>query len=471
MNTFESYQSAIVNKKHNQVSRVLMLFVAVALLCSFAISALPQTVQSAKAIEISSITASPNSEDGREILGATPTRMSWRAQADASTDVSSIQIKVPGVKIDPEMVKVTLLDDLTRLDIDSTTTAISDDTIAVDFKQNVPGGSSFLIEIYELSFPAYGGQITVESAFNASDGSHNDLGKFSKPIDVKAVGLSQQISTWLNSQAWVQAWNSNTFLNLFLNPAIFITSVPVVFKGWLTALAIVVLAFPAAIPIGFILALMRMSKIAVIRVLASTYVNIIRGTPMFLQIYIAFFGLPLLGLQVDNFILGCLVMAFNSCAYLCEIFRAGIQSIQKGQFEAARSLGMNAAQTMIFIIVPQAVKRVIPTMTNELILLYKDTSLLASVGIMESVMYAKTITAATGNITPYIVAAAFYLIVTLPMSRITRKMEESTFTKRHRKHRSNSDSTDDEDTPRKKGSWQPTVDYEKDVLAIKTADL
>lgn len=445
--------------------------------CSLAISFV-SPLQSASALEVTSITAAPNSEDGREILGSVPTRMSLRASADNQEEITSITIRVPEVALDREMAKTTVLDGVKRLDISAEVISLDKNTLQFNFDTPVPPTSNFLLEIYEVAFPGDGGAIPVQFSYETIQGS-KDFTEYEKPIQVTPVSLSQQIASWLNSQGWVQAWNSNTFLNLFLNPAIFVTSAPVVFKGWLTALAIVVLAFPAAIPIGFLLALMRMSKIWLVKVLASTYVNIIRGTPMFLQIYIAFFGLPLLGLQVDNFVLGCFVMAFNSSAYLCEIFRAGIQSIQKGQFEAARSLGMNSAQTMIFIIVPQAVKRVIPTMTNELILLYKDTSLLASVGIMESVMYAKTITAATGNITPYIVAAGFYLIVTLPMSRITRKMEESTFAKsakrkaQRKKEDTNDDSDDDDDTTHhnKKGSWQPTVDHEKDVLAIKTADL
>ena len=123
-------------------------------------------------------------------------------------------------------------------------------------------------------------------------------------------------------------------------------------------------------------------------------------------------------MEIPSFPLGVLVLGMNSGAYLCEIFRAGIQSINKGQFEASRSLGMSRAQTMLFVIIPQTIQRVLPTMTSEFILLYKDTSLLAAVGVMEVVMYAKTIVAATGSITPYIVAACFYLVFTLPLAKL-----------------------------------------------------
>ena len=193
--------------------------------------------------------------------------------------------------------------------------------------------------------------------------------------------------------------------------------------GFFMAIAIVLIAFPLAIPIGLMFSFMRMSKIGILRGIGSLYVNVVRGTPVFLQIYIAFFGLPLAGIQIPPFILGVIVLALNSAAYQCEIFRAGIQSISKGQFEAARSLGMTGAQTMMFVIIPQTIRRVLPTMTSEFILLYKDTSLLAAVGVMEIVMYAKTIVASTGSITPYIVAAIFYLVLTIPLANLVGKLE------------------------------------------------
>ena len=159
------------------------------------------------------------------------------------------------------------------------------------------------------------------------------------------------------------------------NPLIIVSSLPVVFSGFLMALAIVLVAFPLAIPFGFILSLMRISNSRILHGISGFYINIIRGTPAFLQIYIAFFGLPLAGVNIGNYPLGVIVMAMNSAAYLCEIFRAGIQSIPPGQNEAARSLGMNRMQTMLYVVVPQTFRNVLPTLTSEFILLYKDTSL------------------------------------------------------------------------------------------------
>ena len=137
-----------------------------------------------------------------------------------------------------------------------------------------------------------------------------------------------------------------------------------------------------------------------------------------------FFGLPMVGINIDNTLLGIIVMAVNSSAYLAEIFRAGIQSIPAGQYEAASSLGMSHAQTMFSIILPQTIRRVIPTVTSDFITAFKDTSLLSSVGVMELMMFSKNLTTVSGNITPYVAAGIFYLIVTLPLIKVVGVIEE-----------------------------------------------
>ena len=160
-----------------------------------------------------------------------------------------------------------------------------------------------------------------------------------------------------------------------------------------------------------------------LRGIAVTYITVLRGTPLFLQIYIAFFGFPMIGLNVPNLPLGIGVLAINCSAYLAEIFRAGIESVPHGQAEAAYSLGMTWGQVMSRIVIPQAVRCVIPTMTSEFVMLYKDTSLLSSVGVMELMLFSKNLTATTGNITPYICAALYYLVVTIPLIHIVTKVE------------------------------------------------
>ncbi len=442
----------------------LQLIVA---LCILGITFCLTTPLDAYALEVESCTAAPNEDGGNRILGDTPTRVTWRGHASDNESIKEITLVFPdSVTFEANKVKVTVLSGLERIEIDHQVEVSNNSTLKVTIPDGSPEGVSFLIEMYNFVFPDNGGDFQASVSVKDATDTVTDLGTQGGTISVSSISKAEQLSAWLSNQAWVKAWNTNQFLHLFFNPAIVVTSIPSVFHGWLTALGIVVISFPCAIPIGFALALMRMNKLRLLRAIGSTYVNIVRGTPMFLQIYIAFFGLPLLGLNINNFLLGCCVMAFNSSAYLCEIFRAGIQSINKGQFEAARSLGMNGAQTMIHVIAPQAFRRVIPTMTNELILLYKDTSLLAAVGIMETVMYAKTITAATGNITPYIVAAMFYLIVTLPMSKIARIMEDKMGERKVAlKKTPHNESIKDEN------EWEPDIDYTKDELAIKTADL
>lgn len=381
--------------------------------------------QTASALEIEKCSARSNQDSGAGVLGATETRVTWEAQTDDSENISTIWLTFPqGTEFSIEDTRLTKLsgaDKMTREFLGANYEK-EDDTLKISLNEPLAPSSYLRVEVYGVFFPADGGSMVVTGSYQTTDGSTRDLPD-APGIDVLSVSLPDQIASWINNQDWAKVWNSNKFLHLFLDPAIMVTSFPVVFSGFLQALVIVAIAFPVAIPCGLMLSLMRMSRFRVLRGIATTYVNVVRGTPLFLQIYIAFFGLPLAGINPPPIMLGVIVLAMNSAAYLCEIFRAGIQSISKGQFEAAASLGMNKAQTMLFVIIPQTIRRVIPTMTSEFILLYKDTSLLAAVGIMEVVMYAKTVVASTGSITPYIVAAIFYLVITLPLTKIVGNFE------------------------------------------------
>lgn len=380
----------------------------------------------ASALTVSKCTARPNSDASSEVLGGKETRITFEVQADADESLQGITLTLPaGTSFGTDDVKVTMLSGdnlMTRTNIDVTATAEGQSVVAT-FDSAAEAGGYFRLEVYEVVFPTSGGEMELAGTYTLADGTTKEISDI-PAVNITSVSAVDGLVSYLEEQPWVQAWNSNVFLRLFFNPPILVRSFPIVFNGFLMAVAIVLVAFPLAIPLGFLLALMRLAKSRLLRALSSIYVNIVRGTPAFLQIYIAFFGLPLAGIQIDSYVLGVVVMALNSGAYLCEIFRAGIQSIPKGQTEAARSLGMTSAQTTFYIIMPQMFRNVIPTMTSEFILLYKDTSLLAAVGVMEVVMYAKTIVASTGSITPYVVAAIFYLIVTLPLARMVNKFEK-----------------------------------------------
>lgn len=390
------------------------------------------------ALDTAKCTARPNGKSGSAVYGGTQTRITWEGQAEKDEVVTGIQLTFPeGTTFGVDDVRVTELsgeDNMTRTSINAQASAQGQE-LSVRFDQAISAGGYVRVEVYEVVFPSAGGDMKITGGFTLKGGTEQVLPDFA-PIVVTGVSPTDALAADLAEQDWVKAWNENKFLRLFLNPTILVSSFPIVFQGFLMAVAIVAVAFPLAIPFGLCLALMRMAHFKLAKWISSLYVNVVRGTPLFLQIYIAFFGLPLAGIQVPPFPLGVIVLSLNSAAYLCEIFRAGIQSIPPGQNEASRSLGMNGAQTMIFVIIPQTIRRVIPTMTSEFILLYKDTSMLAAVGVMEVVMYAKTIVANTGSITPYIVAACFYLVITIPLAKIVGRLETKLAgVQRFRKHK------------------------------------
>ena len=380
----------------------------------------------AYALDTAKCTARPNADTGSTVLGGVETRITWEGQAAEGESLTGITLSLPeGTEFEVDDARLTMLtgeDLMTRVNVPNTFTA-EGRAVVCRFDEPTDPGGYFRVEVYGVVFPVAGGDMQLTGTYELADGTILEIDDI-PAIEVAVTSPTQQLASYLEEQPWVQAWNSNKFLRLFFNPPILVSSFPVVFSGFLMALAIVFVAFPLAIPVGLAFSFMRMSKLRILRAIGSLYVNVVRGTPVFLQIYIAFFGLPLAGVQIPPFVLGVIVLALNSAAYQCEIFRAGIQSISKGQFEAARSLGMSGAQTMAFVIIPQTIRRVLPTMTSEFILLYKDTSLLAAVGVMEIVMYAKTIVASTGSITPYIVAAIFYLVLTIPLARLVGKLEE-----------------------------------------------
>lgn len=390
------------------------------------------------ALETAKCSARPNGKSGSAVYGGTQTRVTWEGRADANEVITGLFLAFPdGTTFGVNDVRVTELsgeDNMDRININAHASA-DGQTLTVVFDKAVSAGGYMRVEVYEVVFPSAGGEMTITGGYILQNGEKQPITDIT-PITITGVSPTDALAQELGEQAWVKSWNENKFLRLFLNPTILVSSFPIVFQGFLMAVAIVAVAFPLAIPLGLCLALMRMARFKPARWLSSLYVNVVRGTPLFLQIYIAFFGLPLAGIQVPPFPLGVIVLSLNSAAYLCEIFRAGIQSIPAGQNEASRSLGMNGAQTMIYVIIPQTVRRVIPTMTSEFILLYKDTSMLAAVGVMEVVMYAKTIVANTGSITPYIVAACFYLVITIPLAKIVGKLETKLAgVQRFRKHK------------------------------------
>ncbi len=377
----------------------------------------------ASTLQVTKATARVNEDGGTSVLGGLATRLTWEATTGAEEQVTSVTLQLPeGGSFEDSTVTATVLDGLDRMDIGATA-SVENSALRVTFSEVVPAGSDLRLEVEGVVFPSTAGAYAVTGTYETEAGDTLDLPE-SPTIAVTESGAVQAIVAWLDGQAWVEAWNENPFLGMFFKPQYVVTSIASLFQGWGIALLVTAIGFPLAIPVGLLFAFMKMSRHRGLRGIAVCYINFLRGTPLFLQIYIAFFGFPLLGINLPNLPLGVGVLAINCSAYLAEIFRAGIESINPGQHEAATALGMNWFQTMSLIIIPQSVRRVIPTMTSEFVMLYKDTSLLSSVGVMELMMFSKNLTATTGNITPYICAALYYLVVTIPLIHLVGKVEK-----------------------------------------------
>ena len=204
-----------------------------------------------------------------------------------------------------------------------------------------------------------------------------------------------------------------------------VNSFPLLLIGAGVTIQITVLSTAIGFVIGLIVGVARISNLRVLRMLAEVYVEFFRGTPLLVQIFLFYFALPVItGQRIDPFIAAISACGINSGAYVAEIFRAGIQSVDDGQIEAGRSLGMTWLQTMRYIIVPQAFKRVIPPLGNEFIAMLKDSSLVSVIGFEELTRRGQLIIAKTyGSFEIWMSVAVIYLVMTLTISRFVAYLE------------------------------------------------
>lgn len=177
--------------------------------------------------------------------------------------------------------------------------------------------------------------------------------------------------------------------------------------------------------LGAFVALMKLSKIKIISWIASIYIEILRGTPMLVQVFIVFFGITaVLGLDISALVCGTIALVINSSAYIAEIIRAGINAVDKGQMEAARSLGLNYRQTMKSVIIPQAIKNILPALGNEFVTLIKESSIVSTIGVGEIMFNAQVVQGISFDpFTPLLVAAALYFVLTFVLTRIMNMIE------------------------------------------------
>jgi len=206
---------------------------------------------------------------------------------------------------------------------------------------------------------------------------------------------------------------------------LFVKILPELLRG--AAITVQLTAFSVAIGtlIGLFMGMARISHYKIFSVPSAVYVEFIRGTPLLVQIMIVYYGLPALGLNLDQYTSGILALSINSGAYIAEIFKAGIKSIKKGQTESSISLGLNYMQTMRYVILPQATRNILPALGNEFIALLKDSSLVSVIAISEllrrgMIVYSRTYDAWT----PLLGVALIYLCITIPLSRAVQYIEK-----------------------------------------------
>lgn len=197
-----------------------------------------------------------------------------------------------------------------------------------------------------------------------------------------------------------------------------------ILEGSKNTLLLYAITMVFSIPIGILAAIGKLSKYKLLQAIIGLYTWLLRGTPLMLQLFFTYYGLGVLGIKLSAFQAASLTFVVNYGAYFTEIFRGGIQSIDKGQYEAAHCLGLTYRQTMNRIVIPQAIKRILPPLSNEAISLIKDTALVAAIAMSDVTRNAKQIVARDFTTTPFILAALFYLLFTTVVVTIFKRIEK-----------------------------------------------
>jgi polar amino acid transport system permease protein len=214
----------------------------------------------------------------------------------------------------------------------------------------------------------------------------------------------------------------------FFSWSVFTSSFPEVLSGFWLDVKIFVIVEIAVLVVGLVIALIRTSRgsaLFPVRMLSVVFVDLFRGIPTILLVYLVGFGVPALrleGLPTDPVVLGGIALGLSYSAYVAEVYRSGIRSIHKGQHDAALAVGLTDAQAMRHVILPQAVRRVAPPLLNDFVALQKDVALVSILGPLEAFRIAQIVEAETFNFTPLIAAALLYLAVTIPLARVVDRI-------------------------------------------------
>ena len=212
-----------------------------------------------------------------------------------------------------------------------------------------------------------------------------------------------------------------------------ISWIPALLRGARITILLTICAMSAGLVLSLFVALGKMSRFSIIKKFCTVYTFFFRGTPLLMQIYFIYYALPMISTnflintgsaEVDRFIYAFIAYSLNMAAYLAEIIRAAIQSIDKGQFEASRALGLSYAQTMRLVIIPQSIRRLIPPVGNEFILMLKDVSLVSMIALVDITRATRTIESSTRSPLVYIPAMILYLIITAIFTYVFRRLEK-----------------------------------------------
>jgi ectoine/hydroxyectoine ABC transporter permease protein EhuD len=199
---------------------------------------------------------------------------------------------------------------------------------------------------------------------------------------------------------------------------------PYLLVGAMTTIELTILSMALALVAGLALALMRLSRSPLLRSLSGAYIEIIRGTPLLVQLFIIYYGLPQYGIRLEAFTAGVIGLSINYSAYLAEVYRAGILAIDKGQWEAGGSIGLSRAALLQHVIVPQAARIVLPPVGNYFISMLKDSALVSTISIVELMRAAQLRVAITFRAMDiYLVTALIYLLMSYPCSVLIRYFE------------------------------------------------
>jgi len=206
--------------------------------------------------------------------------------------------------------------------------------------------------------------------------------------------------------------------------SIFVEVFPFLLHGAWVTLYISLVSSGIGAALGLCVGMARVSRVRAIRATAMTYTEAVRGTPLLMQLIVLYYGLPSVGINLEAIVAGIIGLSANSAAYVGEIFRAGIQSVGRGQMEAAQAGGLTHLQAMRYVILPQAFRMVLPPLTNEFVTMLKDSSLVSTLAIAELLRTGREVVAWKVNVfSPFAGVTLLYLAMTLPLTRLARSLE------------------------------------------------